>query len=670
MTRRSNSQKADPVAFLQALWIVPEGAGDRCKPALSPLQASIIEEAHMRTLFAVLLLAILLPYPAPSMAQPFSQVIVFGDSNVDSGYYKALSSPGGGTTYNSLWASAVANGAGAPTTNPGLMNSQFLARFFNLSANPANTTGGTNYATSGAKNETSNSAANGGFTAAIPTGTQIRSYVAANGGVADGQALYLIWSGDNDVTYANGDTGTSPPPDPDSYVMEAAEDLNGDILFLKNAGAQHIIVAGLAYDFPTGNSTDAVNRRALKLLYTNTLFANLTQIGVSYHPANTDALRLAIAANPANYGFTSVGTGAGQMACTQPAGVTTAWALLCSSNPAAPSTWTAPAQLTDLFADDQHLATAGQLLMARLLRNLVVPWAAVHDANGDGKSDIYWRDNSGDIAIWLMNGATVVSSGGLSGISSNLSIVAVRDFNSDGKFDLLWRDTSGNTSIWFLNGTNVTSSVSLGNISNWSVAGTGDFNGDGYGDILWQDSAGDLAVWLMGSGGQVIASGGLGNVPTTTWAVVGVADFNGDGKSDILWRDTSGDTAIWFMNGTSVNTTGGVGNIPPTWSVVGTGDFNNDGYSDILWQDMGGDVALWLMNGASVTSTGGLGTLSRTVYQVATIGDFNGDGNSDILWRDTSGNTSIWFMNGTSVTSALPVGNIPTNWRVQSASAD
>jgi outer membrane lipase/esterase len=295
----------------------------------------------MRTLFAVLLLAILLPYPAPSMAQPFSQVIVFGDSNVDSGYYKALSSPGGGTTYNSLWASAVANGAGAPTTNPGLMNSQFLARFFNLSANPANTTGGTNYATSGAKNETSNSAANGGFTAAIPTGTQIRSYVAANGGVADGQALYLIWSGDNDVTYANGDTGTSPPPDPDSYVMEAAEDLNGDILFLKNAGAQHIIVAGLAYDFPTGNSTDAVNRRALKLLYTNTLFANLTQIGVSYHPANTDALRLAIAANPANYGFTSVGTGAGQMACTQPAGVNTAWALLCSSNPAAPSTWTA-----------------------------------------------------------------------------------------------------------------------------------------------------------------------------------------------------------------------------------------------------------------------------------------------------------------------------------------
>jgi hypothetical protein len=35
-------------------------------------------------------------------AQPFSQVIVFGDSNVDSGYYKALANPGGGTTYTAF----------------------------------------------------------------------------------------------------------------------------------------------------------------------------------------------------------------------------------------------------------------------------------------------------------------------------------------------------------------------------------------------------------------------------------------------------------------------------------------------------------------------------------------------------------------------------------------
>jgi outer membrane lipase/esterase len=310
-------------------------------------------------------------------AQSFSQVIVFGDSNVDSGYYKLLSNPGGGTTYNTDWPIAVAHGAGAPTTNPGLMSPQFLAAFMNLTANPANTSGGTNYATSGAKNEIPNSIANGGFTAAIPTGTQIRNYVSAHGGVADSQALYLIWSGDNDVSYANGDTGTSPPPNPNSYVMEAAEDLNGDILILHNAGAQHIIVAGLAYSYPTGNSTDAVNHRALKLLYTQTLFQNLTQIGVPHYQADINSVRLAISANPSFYGFTNVGTGAGQMGCTQPSGVPSAWALLCSSDPSAPSTLVSPTSpSTDLFADNEHLGTAGQKLMANYLYQLVAPLAA------------------------------------------------------------------------------------------------------------------------------------------------------------------------------------------------------------------------------------------------------------------------------------------------------
>ena len=233
----------------------------------------------MRTLFAIFLLAMLLSYPQQSVSQPYSQVIVFGDSNVDAGYYKMLSSPGGGTTFNSLWPSAVAHGAGAPTTSPGLVYPGYLAAYFGLTANPSNTTGGTNYATSGAKNVMPNTAANGGFTAAITTHNQMSNYLSAHGGVADSQALYVIHSGDNDVTYAAGDSGTSPPPDPMSYVIEAAEDLGGDILILKNAGARQIVVAGLAYDYPTGSSADAMNRRALKLLYTNTLFQNLIQMG-------------------------------------------------------------------------------------------------------------------------------------------------------------------------------------------------------------------------------------------------------------------------------------------------------------------------------------------------------------------------------------------------------
>ena len=76
---------------------------------------------------------------------------------------------------------------------------------------------------------------------------------------------------------------------------------------------------------------------------------------------------------------------------------------------------------------------------------------AVHDFNGDGFSDILWRDNIGDLAVWLMSGAQVLQSSGLGNVSfATWSIVGQRDFNGDGYSDILWRDVAGNTSIWFM----------------------------------------------------------------------------------------------------------------------------------------------------------------------------------------------------------------------------
>jgi outer membrane lipase/esterase len=326
--------------------------------------------------------AALLSSTQRSAAHVFDQVIVFGDSNVDSGYYKLLSSPGGGATYNSLWASAVAAGAGAPTTNPGPVNSQILAGFFGLSANPANTPGGTNYATSGAKNVTANNTQTGGFTAAIPTVTQIANYLTANSGKADPRSLYFIHSGDNDAKYAAGETGKGPyPADPDSYVTQAADELASAIQTLYNAGAQHIMVSGLEYDFPKNDAT----LMALKLLYTRTLWNQLTSLGVPFIEADVNSVRVAIAANPSLYGFTTISnTGTGP-SCTQPSGVTTAWALLCSSNPSAPSTWAAPTDNTHLFADDEHLGAAGQRLMAEYLDDLI---ALLHAAPTSGPAPL------------------------------------------------------------------------------------------------------------------------------------------------------------------------------------------------------------------------------------------------------------------------------------------
>lgn len=201
-----------------------------------------------------------------------------------------------------------------------------------------------------------------------------------------------------------------------------------------------------------------------------------------------------------------------------------------------------------------------------------------HNFNGDGKSDIVWRQTGGTAAIWLMNGAQVTQSGGLGTVGTSWQIVGQRDFDSDGRSDLLWRDSSGTVAIWLINGVQVKQSGGLGTVPiNWTIAGTGDFNGDGKGDIVWRDgTSGTVAIWLL-NGLQVAQAGSLGTVPAS-WSIVGIGDFNGDGKADLLWRDSStGTVAIWLLNGLSVLQSGTLGAVPGNWAIVTTGDFNGDG---------------------------------------------------------------------------------------------
>jgi hypothetical protein len=302
---------------------------------------------------------------------------------------------------------------------------------------------------------------------------------------------------------------------------------------------------------------------------------------------------------------------------------------------------------------------------------------AAHDYSNDGRSDILWRDSSGNLAIWEMNGSAIFNenASGLGGVSTAWTVVGQRDFNGDGYADILWRDTAGDLAIWEMSGIAVlnANASGLGNVpTNWSVVGTGDFNGDGNADILWRDTAGDLAIWEM-NGTKVTNtnSAGVGNV-ATNWSVAGVGDFNGDGKADILWRNTNnGNVAIWEMNGTTILNSTTFGNMPLTWSVVGTGDFNGDGMTDILWRDTSGNIAIWEMSGTTILNqnNASVGNLS-TVWSVAETGDFNADGLADILWRDTSGDIAIWFMNGTTITSGTGLGTIATTFTIQGTNAD
>ena len=340
---------------------------------------------HVRRIFFLAFVAVAVSANAAS-AQNFNQAIVFGDSSVDSGAYRGLASPGGGAAYNALWAAAVAAGAGKPTSSPGLMNSEALAALFGLTAAPATQPGipgegGTNFATSGARSDQVNGSGSGLFNAAVPMTTQINNYLAAVNGRANPNALYLISGGGNDVAFALDQTRSVAQfpifpvgsAEADAYLVSQAQVLAGAIVRLKVAGARYILVPDLNFSFPMGGGAGNAANRADRLLYSQTLWWSLAAAGVNFIPADFNAVRLAIAANPSSFGFEFIDTATGHTACTQPAGITSAWALLCSTNPGAPSTLATPnADQTRLFADDQHLSTAGQKIQADYYYSLIV----------------------------------------------------------------------------------------------------------------------------------------------------------------------------------------------------------------------------------------------------------------------------------------------------------
>jgi hypothetical protein len=304
------------------------------------------------------------------------------------------------------------------------------------------------------------------------------------------------------------------------------------------------------------------------------------------------------------------------------------------------------------------------LIGNQITKLLAQPPVYSHDFNGDGLSDVLWRDSSGDVGMWLMNGTSVLQTKVIANAPSNWSIVGQRDFNGDGNADLLWRDNSGNVGIWLMSGSSIGSTAVLGNVaSNWSVVGTGDFNGDGNGDILWRDNLGNLAIWFM-NGTQVIQSAVVGNVPTS-WAVAG-ADMLGD----IFWRNSgTGDVGMWVMNGTKVSSTTDLGVVPSTWSIAAVGDFDNNGSTDLLWRDTSGNVGMWLMNGTAVLSTSVVGNVPSN-WTLTNTGDYNGDGKSDVMWTDNLGNVGVWLMDGATISTTSTLANIGTAWSAQVANAN
>ena len=155
--------------------------------------------------------AALLCFTQLAQAQNFNQLIGFGDSATDTGWFTGVTSgphSTGNPVFDAAIAAALAAGGNGHWTGPGPGNAQILAGFFGLTANEVGTPGGTNFAIGNAVDylvppplapATGNLFPN----PLLPgTATQIANYLASVNGQANPNALYVLSSGGNDISAA------------------------------------------------------------------------------------------------------------------------------------------------------------------------------------------------------------------------------------------------------------------------------------------------------------------------------------------------------------------------------------------------------------------------------------------------------------------------------------
>ena len=243
--------------------------------------------------------------------------------------------------------------------------------------------------------------------------------------------------------------------------------------------------------------------------------------------------------------------------------------------------------------------------------------AGVGDFDGDGKADLLWRNSStGENYIYTMDGTAIKPTEGFIRTVADLNwqVAGIGDFDGDGKSDILWRNAvTGENYIYFMDGLVIKPSEGyLRTVSDvaWQIAGIGDFDGDGKADILWRNtSTGQNYLYPMNGTGIKPGEGFLRTVADLNWKVAGVGDFDGDGKSDIVWRNSSsGQNYLYLMDGTVIKPAEGylrtVADL--NWQIAAVGDYDGDGKSDLLWRNSStGQNYLYPMDGTTIKPSEG-----------------------------------------------------------------
>ena len=258
---------------------------------------------------------------AAAYGSSFTKLVIFGDSLSDNGNayiatMGAIPAPPAYTVFptglgrftdgpdttpagtgGGLWHEVLATALGTPTAQP------FLA-------------GGTNYAVGGAQ-----------ILADVPAvpqpipslASQIGLYLTSTGGVADPNALYVIWGGSNDLYHALETPGETSAQIAATEQQMAAS-LSADITALALSGAHNFLWLNLPQLATTPRGAfDILNTPGLGPAFAaaSTQFQSdvaarsmllASGLGVSITELDIYALYQAIQANPAAYGYTNVTT--------------------------------------------------------------------------------------------------------------------------------------------------------------------------------------------------------------------------------------------------------------------------------------------------------------------------------------------------------------------------
>jgi outer membrane lipase/esterase len=225
-------------------------------------------------LFASVLLTIA---GAPAFA--FSQLYAFGDS---------LSDTGNATILNTIPFPPYAPGR----FSNGPVWIETLAAGLGLSANPS-FGAGTNYAVGGSVTGTP-------LSSPIPLTSQLGLFLTDVGGVADPNALYVIWGGGNDVRLGN--------------VSNSHVNISNIITALAGAGAYHFLVAnlpniGLTPEAQAGGPAAVAGATFLSTTFNSNLAAALpglrSSLGVSIQELDVFSFLNNVIANPGAFGITN-----------------------------------------------------------------------------------------------------------------------------------------------------------------------------------------------------------------------------------------------------------------------------------------------------------------------------------------------------------------------------